>query len=53
LIDNVLHAALVAAFGALAYIGAKALILSMVLIMVMAGATFSLIPFVDKDHLLG
>jgi hypothetical protein len=53
LIDNVLHAALVAAFRALAYIGAEALILSMVLIMVMVGATFSSIPFVDKDHLLG
>jgi len=49
LIGNVLHAALVTAFKALAYIGAEALIMSMV----MVGAALTRIPFVDKDHLLG
>jgi hypothetical protein len=51
-VNEALYVALMAAFSALTNFSAKTLIQSMILILVVIGATFSSIPFIDKDHLL-
>ena len=51
-VDDARQAAIMAAFAALTNFSAKPLIQPVILILVVIGATFFTISFIDKDHLL-